>query len=186
MAKKAKSCLDVQSSSIAIQIDTNIYPLESAMSAAYHYVDDYYVKFEYDDDGNLNALMRGKGKKSAKALESVFGEFNNNLLAESLRLEIAKRNRKIRETILLQAIGVATGLENAPPQPSEEENQSEMLELDEELRKIIEKTSSMNFEDDPLGISVPITEKEHKKEKSVKPAKAKKNTQAKSAVRPKK
>ncbi|HOX27846.1 MAG TPA: hypothetical protein PLQ76_01695 [bacterium] len=146
------------------------------MASAFHYIDNYYIKFDYGNDGRLTAFMRGKEKKSAKELERIVGEFDNNLLSETLRLEIGKRNRKIREAILAQALSVSASMAPEEPQDSDAEKQRrEMLELDEELRKIIEKTSEMSFEEDPLGISVPIAEKEDGRKTAAKPEKAKKS-----------
>ena len=45
---------------------------------------------------------------------------------------------------------------SASPSPRPESGVSEILELDEELKKIIERTKDVSYEDDPLGISVPV------------------------------
>jgi len=48
----------------------------------------------------------------------------------------------------------------AKPAPSNESaRRAELLELDEELKKIIEQARTMKFSDDPLGINVKTKEK---------------------------
>jgi hypothetical protein len=86
---------------------------------------------------------------SKKDLESLQGEFLNELLNYLLRVEIARRNKKIRELIVSSAL--VSGLENDfAPSASRE--------------GIDEKESWKN---DPLGIGVPWEEKYAEKEKNV-------------------
>jgi His-Xaa-Ser system protein HxsD len=158
--KKVQGSTQSSLSTLELQVSTKLYPLESIMSAAYHFIDDYYVKLDPGkDQADLIITFSGKTKKSAKEIEKTSGELENTILAEALRLKISKRSKSVRESILNQAI--ASAMSPVPPEPEgiqEQDRQQELLDLDEELKKIIQKTSTMSFEDDPLGISVPITE----------------------------
>jgi hypothetical protein len=76
-----------------------------------------------------------KKKLSKKKLTELEGEFSNELLNYTLRINLAKRNKSIREYIISQALLSAIGEEEA-----------------------IEEDGT-SFQDDPLGIAVPWEEK---------------------------
>ncbi len=120
-----------------ITLNLKVYPLEAIYQACYVFLDRAYIFLDSLSSKKVLVSLKGKEKLSQKQLESLKGEFLNELLNSSLRLEVAKRNRKIREAIIGQALMSALGGEGA------------------------------SFQEDPLGIAVPWEEKygENKKKK---------------------
>jgi len=116
------------------------YPLESLYGAAYVFLDKAYVFLDNQAKDKIEVSLKGKKKLSKKQLEELKGEFLNELLNYTLRIKLAKSNKKLREFIIGQALISAYGLDN-----SQEEELSQ--------------------EDDPLGIAVPWEEKYGKEKK---------------------
>lgn len=159
MEKHAKD-YSISESILEITINPKIYPLEAVLNAAYFFIEDFYI-FLDQPAGALELRMKGKNRMGKARLEATAGEFFNTMLSENLRLELSKRNKTLRETILQQAI--TSALSPAPPdsdagQAAPDSQQAELLELDEELKRIIEKTRDISYEEDPLGIGIPVTD----------------------------
>lgn len=125
-----------KANSIKIILNLDTYPLEVIYQASHIFLDRAYVFLDSQPSGKVLVQLNGKNKLSKSQSEKLKGEFLNELLNSALRLEIAKRNKKIREAIIGQALLSA-------------------LREDE-----------MSFQDDPLGIAVPWEEKYGKDKKS--------------------
>ncbi len=121
--------------------NTKIYPLEAILSTAYLFVDQAYIFLQTKGD-NIEVSLKGKKKMSLKQLESIKGEFYNELLNCALRLKIAKRNKDIRQYIVQRALfsSVSDSVDSVDLAPN--------LDAD--------------YKDDPLGIAVPWEEQEKK------------------------
>jgi len=118
-------------------IDSKLYSLESIYGAAYAFLDKAYIFLESGPKSKIKINFKGKGRLSEKKLNNLQGEFLNELLNFSLREQISKRNKKIREYIVARALISALPSRNTLSPTSKE--------------KIWEK--------DPLGIAVPWEEK---------------------------
>ena len=114
------------------------YPLEAVYGAAYVFLDKAYLFLDSQPAKKIEVSLKGKKKLTKKQLEDLKGEFLNELLNYTLRVNLAKSNRKIREYIVSQALISAVGEE--PTQESE-----------------------ISYQDDPLGIAIPWEEKYSKK-----------------------
>ncbi|MDD4996427.1 MAG: His-Xaa-Ser system protein HxsD [Patescibacteria group bacterium] len=110
-------------------LDSKIYPLEAIYQTCNIFLDRAYIFLDSKSSGKIEVFLKSKEKISEKQLSSLRGEFLNELLNSALRLEIAKRNKNIREAIIGQALLSASNDEKS------------------------------NFQDDPLGIAVPWEEK---------------------------
>jgi len=115
-----------------IKVDIKIYPLEAIYGAAYVFVDRAYIFLDNPKKGMIEVSLKPKEGLNAKKSASLAGEFNNELLNYTLRLSLAKYNKKIREYIIERALYASV--------------QSDEQPLDNEL-------------EDPLGIAVPWEEK---------------------------
>lgn len=112
---------------INIKLDTSVYPLEAIYSAAYVFLDKVYIYLDSADSGkNINVNLKSKNNKD---IESLKGEFLNELLHSVHRMHIYKNNKKIREYIVERA-----------------------------LFSSVDENNNDDF-DDPLGIAVPWEEK---------------------------
>lgn len=122
------------------KLNSKIYPLEAILNACYAFIDRAYIFLDNDSKTkNINVSFKGKHKLSEKNLKSLQGEFMNELLHSSLRYNINKNNKKIREYIINRALYSALPYED------------EKFEI---------------YNEDPLGIATPWEEKYGKKKKN--------------------
>ncbi len=118
------------------------YPLEAVYGAAYVFIDQAYLFLESNDGKKIKVFLKGKKKLNSNKLKELEGEFLNELLNSTVRIKLAKNNKKIREYVISQALLSAIGEEEVSQDSDKEE---------------------IKYEDDPLGIAVPWEEKYGKK-----------------------
>ncbi len=138
-----KTKIDQKSNTIIFWLDGRVYPLESIYNTAYVFSDRAFVHMEGDPKKEMKIHLRGKENLNNKKLEALKGEFLNELLNFLLRVQIAKRNKKIREFIVGSAL--VYGAEGGFLFPGAEKGDQ-----------------SGDWRKDPLGIAVPWEEKSAK------------------------
>ena len=145
---KPKSKINRKENQIVFTLKAQNYPLEAIYSTASVFIDRCYVYLDGDPKNEISVSLKGKEELNKKQLESLQGEFLNELLNYLLRVEIARRNKKIRESIVAAALasGLESGLFGAA---SDAQPGNSWLE-------------------DPLGIAVPWEEKHFEKQKKQK------------------
>lgn len=153
---KLKTKIIQKENQIIFSLKTKNYPLEAIYSAAYVFVDRAYVYLDGSPEKEINVFLKGKELLNKKQLESLQGEFLNELLNYLVRIETARMNQKIREYV------VASALVSALPQ--------EVLGKSPDT---LEK-SSEDWQNDPLGIAVSWESKKSANKKGKK-SKSKKN-----------
>lgn len=163
-----------QSKETKITVDLAVYPLEAIQAAAYSLTDRLIVR------------ITGGGKKSVSVfltprqgdIEILSGEFHNEMLHESLRLQVSQANRKIREYIVTKALvsaqvaSVAPSAADVETVPTAQESCSECetqqaqpsappvdAELEKEIEKLLAEIEKGDKGDDPLGVAVSWEEK---------------------------
>ncbi len=99
--------LDTSSSTLTLSLDTELYPRDVLYAAAYVFLDRAYVLLDRQDSRYV-VRVRGKHVLDEPTLQSMAGEFENELLAQALRARVAKANQKIIEGVTALAIGGAT------------------------------------------------------------------------------
>jgi len=99
-----KSKINQKENQIVFLLNTKTYPLEAIYSTAYVFLDRAYVFLDGDPAKEVIIFLKGKRKLNKKQLQALKGEFCNELLNYLLRVEIAKRNKKIREFIIGTAL----------------------------------------------------------------------------------
>jgi His-Xaa-Ser system protein HxsD len=124
---------------IKFSLNLEAYPLEAIYGAAYVFIDKAYLFLDNPSSKKIEVFLKSKTQKSKKQLENLKGEFLNELLNYTLRVNLNKRNRKIREYIVNQALFSAVKQEE------------------------IKQEDKLGYQDDPLGIAVPWEEKYGKK-----------------------
>lgn len=114
------------------KLNIKLYPLEAIYGACYVFIDKFYIYFrEIDVKNNVVVEMKPKNKLKQGDIEIVRGEFFNELLNYTHRINISKNNKKIREYMVERALFSA---------------------IDDDF-------DGDNDFDDPLGIAVPWEEK---------------------------
>lgn len=125
---------------VRLEVDEGLFPRTVTVSAAYRFVDRCYVRLERLPRRHLLVLLKGKGKLTATAMASLHDEFQNELLHQLMRHQVAERTQQLREIL------VGRALLSAEPVTQEGEEMSDVA-------------SDQSYLDDPLGIAVPWEEK---------------------------
>ena len=139
----------IKAEEIIFNVSLGIYPKEAIYATTRVFLERFYIFLDKDNSVIKISLTPKKGKMLN--LKIYQNEFLNELLNNSLRFMISKRNQKIREIIVKEALFFS--------QPKEE---IEKILLSQKQRK-----ESHRWQDDPLGIAIPWEEKygikKHKK-----------------------
>jgi His-Xaa-Ser system protein HxsD len=102
-----------------ILLDSSVYRLPSAKKAAYKFGDRCYVLIEGGTDGHIRVYLRPKD--SNLDIESVVGDYLNEVLDQDLRESIAEQTDDLRNLIIAHAFSqtslIETDLETAPYAP---------------------------------------------------------------------
>jgi His-Xaa-Ser system protein HxsD len=125
---------------VSIQVDEKVFPRDVVVAAAYIFIDRCYIRLERALRGRVLARIKGKKKLSRNQLVNLADEFENELLHQLIRRQVAERTDGLREVI------VGRALFSAEPESGAEAAQAEPQE-------------DMDYLDDPLGIAIPWEEK---------------------------
>jgi His-Xaa-Ser system protein HxsD len=138
MSQSAIETLDPQTSTLTLSLDNSLYPRDVLYAAAYVFIDRAYILLDLVGE-RFVVHVRGKQPLDESNLRAMAGEFENELLAQALRLRVVKANQRIIESMTTLAIaGAAGGMsEDAPSDGA--------AALDD----------STDFLDDPLEIAKP-------------------------------
>jgi His-Xaa-Ser system protein HxsD len=139
-----KSKINLKENQIVFWLNSQNYSLEAIYATAYVFINRCYVYLDGDPKKTIAVVLKGKEKLNEKQLKVLQGEFLNELLNYLLRVEIGKRNRKVRESILASV--VASSLESDLFESAAKSNQG-----------------GGSWIEDPLGIAIPWEEKHLKK-----------------------
>ena len=128
---------------VELSVDEELYPKDAVYGAAYVFIDRCYVHLDRKGDRQITVRLKGKRGLAIDG-EALAGEFENELLAQAYRRQIADENRQLIEAITTRALGGAAG----PPG------------LDELIAMDIGPETAF---EDPLGIAMSWEEKYAKK-----------------------
>ena len=143
MTQSKIETLDAGGSTLRLSLDTSLYPRDVLYAAAYVFLDRAYVLLDREA-GRYIVEIRGKQAIDEATLRAMAGEFENELLAQALRLRVVKANQRIIEDITALAIGGATAGVRAEPAQEDDPALIDMQDPGED-----------GFLDDPLGIALP-------------------------------
>lgn len=129
---------------VSLTLNRKLYNLEVIYGTSYIFIDRCYVFLDLDDDGNVVAHLKGREDLDGNQLQGLVGEFSNELVNQLLRVKVAKRNAKIRETIVSRAL-----FSNF--------KEREIFETD-----IATEPTDKEYLEDPLGIATPWEERFNK------------------------
>ena len=129
----------VQKNKVIVDASLRIYPLDAIYGACYVFVDRCYVYIDQPEPKKVKIYLKSRQKTDKNALQSLAGEFVNELLHQVLRLRIAKQTGQMREMVVGRALLAAEPMGAAG-------------DYDEFF-------DSADYLDDPLGIAVPWEEK---------------------------
>ncbi len=123
----------------SVQVDEKVFPRQVVVAAAYMFLDRCYVRLEREPRSRVRVQIKGKKKLSSKQLANLADEFENELLHQLIRRQVAERTDGLREVIVGRALLSAEpeAEESVPAEPQDD----------------------LDYLDDPLGIAVPWEEK---------------------------
>lgn len=139
-----------KNNSLIIKVNTEYYPKEAIITTCCQYLKDNYIFLEKlpRSNGYTKVTLTPKEVKRIGKFKRVKEEFKNELINNTLRYNIAQKNKNIREYVIRSALFFS--------QPKKTQ--------DNFLLQNLEKTQTQNWKEDPLGIAIPWEEK-HKKRK---------------------
>jgi His-Xaa-Ser system protein HxsD len=148
--------------SVVLNINPKVYPIETIYSASYVFLGRAYILLDGDPAEEIIVKLKPKESEENKGasraiLESLGGEFLNELINYADYKKRAEDTKNIREALLQRALitsdpRVLEGLEGSDA-GGEDKDDKEFEKLIEELNRDDESL------DDPQGIAVPWEEK---------------------------
>lgn len=128
------------------EINARIYPLECILNTAHIFLEHFFVFLDGDPKSKIKVTLKSKEATSPKQLAGFMGEFNNELLNQSMRLRLVKETKKIQEEIISRALAGALPKKNLnqPPQLNEEEIDKI---IERELRALEEQEKTLKSSD---------------------------------------
>lgn len=133
---------------VQFTVSRKTYPLEVVFGACRNFIEKCYVFLDQPEKGSIQVSLKGKDELTAEGLENLAGEFNDELLNQSLRKKTNQQDNKIRGDVVSHA---QCSAEPRQEEAAGVEDVDEALELEDA------------FQDDPLQIAVPWDEKYAKK-----------------------
>ena len=83
-----------------IKYKESLYPREAVMKAAYHFIDRSYIHVDScDDEYVIEITAKGNNDVAAIALE-----FENEMLAQSVRYQVYLQTHTLREVLMARAM----------------------------------------------------------------------------------
>ncbi len=143
MTQSQMETLDAVTSTLTLSLDVGLYPRGVLYAAAYVFLDRAYVLLDRDGTRFL-VHLRGKQALDEATLRAMAGEFENELLAQALRLKVSKANQRIIEDITSLAIAGAVGTGSRSGDAAADDLLIDMQDPAED-----------GFLDDPLGLATP-------------------------------
>jgi His-Xaa-Ser system protein HxsD len=87
---------------VELEVDEELYPLDAIYGACHVFLPKSYVKLSRPRDRHVRIRLKPKGSES---LESLAGEFANELLNQVMRQRVGQDNRAVREQYLAKSFG---------------------------------------------------------------------------------
>ena len=116
------------------EADKSIYPLAAVLKAAYAFVGRAYVHLG-DNDSSWSVSLTPKSRSSG---EIAAKEFENELLAQTVRLSVFQQTHTIRELLLARALS-STMVEDSASAPEDAEEDISQEDLEQILTDWFEK-----------------------------------------------
>ena len=85
-----------------VAIDTAVYDLKTVLKTAYWFTDRAYLHLQFGEERKIEVRLRAK--RSDVDLESLVGDFMNDLLEQRLRELVAAETEGIRDLIFAHAL----------------------------------------------------------------------------------
>jgi len=142
METTEQTAVDADNNRVVILFESGLYPMDAVYGAAYIFIDRCFVFLDAPDATHVKVQLTGREALDGKALSSLAGEFANELLAQTWRLQTTRQNMPIIEAVAARALAGSAARADL-----------------ENLDGLDDVDFSDDAFDDPLGIAVPWEEK---------------------------
>lgn len=134
--------VDTKNNLVVVSVDEKVFPRQVSVAAAYRFLDRCYVRLARGAKGQLTVAIKAKAKASEAGLATLADEFENELLQQLMRQQIAAQTEGLREVLVGRALLSAEPVEAFGPESDAAGGEGDI-----------------DYLDDPLGIAVPWEEK---------------------------
>ena len=117
-------------------IDTEIFPKEIILKAAFNFLDRGYFFFRVDENKNM-ILELTKRAENTENLEKIIENFSDTLLETYLRDKLEKDNKIIREAIVTKAINGPLDYNNFVSLDVDENFEQNEIDFDKDIDEIL-------------------------------------------------
>ena len=138
---------------VRFAVDESVYSLDSLYGACYLFIEKCFVFLSRAEPNVVSVRLTSRAPATPAELDTLAGEFANELLAQATRLRLAHATTRIREYYTAAALRAAASTSS----PS----------IDELLAEL----EAEDLGDDPLEIMVPWEEKHGEKPSEAEPKK---------------
>jgi His-Xaa-Ser system protein HxsD len=138
-AEESRLGFSLSADQISFDVDEAVYPLEAIYGASYLFVDKCFVYLSRPKAGEVRVQLSSRDTATVAELDTLAGEFANELLSQVTRLKLAQATARIREYYTAAALRAAT---SAPS-----------------IDDLLAELESEEIGEDPLQIMVPWEEK---------------------------
>ena len=97
----------INKNKLVILVDCDIYSLDAVYGASYVFLEKAYIRLQKGKGSNVEIILKSREPINKSAIDKLGDEFMNELLNFSLKSQIAKNNKKIREYIVGRALASA-------------------------------------------------------------------------------
>jgi His-Xaa-Ser system protein HxsD len=113
----------MSSEKLVVAFKKELYPKEALIKAAYSFIDRCYIYLDHSDTEYIVELK----PKDHDAQTSHEDGFKNELLAQTVRLQVYKQTHVIREILMARAMATTLIVEAPPAETNEDTDLSEIL-----------------------------------------------------------
>ena len=112
----------------SIELKKSVYPKVAVLKAAYSFIEENYIHI---DDNGESCIVSISAKQEQEYSENIGKDFENDLLAQTVRYSVYQETHTVRELLLARAM-TSTMIENAEhveePENSNDDISEEQLD----------------------------------------------------------
>lgn len=118
---------------IELRFKTKLYPKEALIKAAYHFIDKCYIRLDHDDSDYVVEII----EKDHNPASTIDLDFENELLAQTVRYQVYQQTHTIREILMARAM--SSTITGAVPKTEEVNLPDKIDSLDNIIKDWFEK-----------------------------------------------
>lgn len=144
----------IEGQEFELLIDSEIFPKDIVLKAAYNFLDRGYFFFRFDENKNIILQFKKKSDYSGDA-KTLIGNYSDELLDTYLRDKLEKDNKVIREAIVTKAINGPLDTKNfisldTDANASQKSNEIDFDKDIDEILKEIENDPDLKIDEEEI------------------------------------